>query len=74
MNPLQEKLFDIQIDELLLLAYIIGIAYLQSSLLYLQRAEDHGMLARGSENAFLLHPTSGDPRHQRLVVVFTPLI
>jgi hypothetical protein len=61
MNPLQEKLFDIPIYELLLMAYNILKVWLQSASLYLHRAEAHGMLARGSENAFLLHHTAGRP-------------
>jgi hypothetical protein len=48
MNPLQEKLFEIQIAELLLMSYNIHKAWLQSVSLYLQRAEVHDMLARGS--------------------------
>jgi hypothetical protein len=61
MNPLPEKLFDIQADELLLMSYGVRKAWLQSASLYLQRAEAHDMLARGSENTFLLHHTAGRP-------------
>jgi hypothetical protein len=35
MNPLQEKVFEIQIDELLLMSYNIRKALLQSASLYL---------------------------------------
>jgi hypothetical protein len=61
MNPLQEKLFDIEMDEILLMSYNIRKAWLQSASLYVQRAEARDRLARGSENAFLLRHTSGRP-------------
>jgi hypothetical protein len=61
MNPLQEQLFDIQIEELLIMSYNIREVWLQSSSIYLQRAEAHDLLARGSENAFLLNLTAGRP-------------
>jgi hypothetical protein len=48
MNPLQEKIFEIQIDELLRMSYNIQKAWLQSSSLYLQRFAASEMLARGS--------------------------
>jgi hypothetical protein len=58
---LQEKIFEIQIDEVLLVSYNIRKAWLQYASLYLQRAASHEMLARGSENSFLLHFTAGRP-------------
>jgi hypothetical protein len=61
MNPVQEQLFDIQIEELLIMPYNIREAWLQSASLHLQRAKAHDLLARGSENAFLLHFTTGIP-------------
>jgi hypothetical protein len=63
MNPLREQLFDIQIDELLIMSYNIRNAWLRSALLYLQRAEAHDMLTRGSENSFILYFTSGRPSY-----------
>jgi hypothetical protein len=67
MNPLQEKLFEIKIEEVLLMAYNICKTWLQSVSLYLQRAEAHNMLARGSENAFLLHHTAGRPQDANIM-------
>jgi hypothetical protein len=61
MNTLQEKLFDIPIDELLIMSCTIRKLWLQSASFYLQRAEAHDMLARGSENSFILHLTAGRP-------------
>jgi hypothetical protein len=69
MNPLQEQLFDIQIDELLIMACSIRKAWLQSASLYLQRAEAHDMLARGSET---LHSGKTTIRHP-IVVASLPL-
>jgi hypothetical protein len=59
MNPLKEHLFNILVDELLIMSYNIIKAWLQSASHYLQRAEADGMLARGSENLFILHFTAG---------------
>jgi hypothetical protein len=67
MNPLQEKLFEIQIKELLLMSYNICTALLQSLSLYLQRAEAHDMPARGSENAFPAHHTARRPPDANLL-------
>jgi hypothetical protein len=56
---LQEKVFEIQIDELLIMSYTIRKAWLQSASLYLQKAAAPDMLARGYENSFLIHFTLG---------------
>jgi hypothetical protein len=61
MNPLEEKVFEILIDEILLMSCNIRKAWLQSASLYLKRALVHDMLARGSEHLFLLHFTAGRP-------------
>jgi hypothetical protein len=59
MKPLQKQLLNIQIDEVLIMSYNIRKSWLQSASFYLQRAEAHDMLARGSENSFMLHFTVG---------------
>jgi hypothetical protein len=61
MNSLQEQLFYIQFEELLIMSYNIRKVWLQSASLYLQSAEAHDLLARGSENTLLLHFTAGRP-------------
>jgi hypothetical protein len=67
MSPLKEKLFEIQIEELLLMSYNISKSWLQVASLYLQRVEAHDMLARGSENSFVLHHTAGRPPDANLL-------
>jgi hypothetical protein len=61
MNPLQEKIFEITIDELHIMSYNIRKAWLQSASLYLQRAASRDILARGSENLLLPQFTAGKP-------------
>jgi hypothetical protein len=49
MNPLQEQLFNILIDEIFIMSYSIRKVWLQSASFYLQRVEALDILARGSE-------------------------
>jgi hypothetical protein len=58
----QQSHFDITQEELLLLSYDIGRAYLRSADLYIRCVTAHNDLARGSHAQHILHHTSGRPQ------------
>jgi hypothetical protein len=61
MDPLQKQQCELALEEILQISFNIRKAWLKSVSLYLQRAEEHNLLAHGTENVLLLHYTVGRP-------------